>query len=208
MAHKTHQSLTQLLRQNHCLLLYLHGHHCMEPPSSLMHEMELTPLWESMKRFKIYILNEHDRDTAPSTLADTVLVLRDIHEKKNLGLCFDLYSRLQSAINHGMWLEVWNSMAGVATSGKMHEKKAPTVSYKLNVKINGPILALVDLRVPAAKYTIKVARRPKTKGKAPLQYQYHDILRPAHLKATVHHNNKKRHDSRKKASEFFKIKLQ
>ena len=100
-----------------------------------------------------------------------------------------------------------NSLAGMMTGGKMHEKKAETCSFKLNIKINGPILAFADLRIPAAKYTANMARKPKDSLKSTEQYQYHDIFGDANLKYDSNSNSRRRYDSKKKASIFFKVKM-
>eukprot|EP01084_Bolivina_argentea_P272765 464488_1 len=149
---------------------------------SEMYQLNFDETWENVKRFKMYILNEHDSQTAPSTIGDTVQLLAAVKDKKNLQICYNLYCHLLSAINHAMWIEQWNSFAGMYTGGKMHEKNAETCTWKMNIKINAPILALVNLSIPAALYTLKVARQAKKGDKNDEQYQYHDIYWASYIK--------------------------
>ena len=70
--------------------------------------------------------------TAPANLYGCVQQLVSVAESRGLELCLDLYSKLLSAINHAMWIEVWNSLAGIMMSGKMHEKSADTITAKMS----------------------------------------------------------------------------
>ena len=160
-------------------------------------------LKQNLRKFQIFIRTEMST-LAPKNLSGCVRVLCDVHETRGLALCLDLYSKLLSAINHAMWIEVWNSLAGMCLGGKKHEMAAKTVSCKLNIKLNGPILGKADLRIPAAHYTLHKAR-PSKGSKSTEQYQYKEVFPAAHKKYTEEDHNRKRKDSKKKAERFFKL---
>ena len=105
-----------------------------------------------------------------------------------------------------MWIEQWNSLSNLYTDSKSHEMSALTCSYKLNIKINAPILQKVDLRIPAADYTLRMSRQPNITEASKRQQQYADLFQESQMKAKESSDKRKRVDSKKKASNFFGIK--
>ena len=89
-----------------------------------------------------------------------------------------------------------------------HQKPRQICAHKRVTppKLNGPILAQVDLKIPAAKYTMTKARPSKVSEHAFDHYAYKDILVSAHVKHKIEHS-RKRKDLKKKAAEFFKFKM-
>ena len=105
-------------------------------------------------------------------LASIVEKLYQIQIENNLQLTYQLYCFIYSRINHCMWIEQWNSVCGDATNSKMKHKTATTLSRMMNIYVNGPILSKIDLREPALKYTLEVARYVNVSEKAKEQPLY------------------------------------
>ena len=102
--------------------------------------------------FKIYVMNQFNQEIVPQNLKDVVELLSITHVNQKLYQTFQLYLFVYAAMNHAMWIEQCNSIAGNATSGKLINRKAKTLSQILNINIDAPILNKKDLRWCALEY--------------------------------------------------------
>ena len=60
-----------------------------------------------------------------------------------------------------MWLEQWNALLSLYTGQKKCNTGYKLLGHKMNIKVNGPIIAAFDIRQVAMDYTLNVVRLSK-----------------------------------------------
>ncbi len=162
--------------------------------------MKRQVIWNQLTKFKLYCKSKTNPATVPKTLAETVKYLNGIQTDICLGELYTFYCHALSAMNHTMWIEQWNSLAGLFTSGKKHERLVKSLSHKLNINVNAPALDNVDLREPAMEYTLEIAREGMIDDElSKLQRHFSGLFSDK--------RERPRKDERKKAAEFFGVAI-
>jgi hypothetical protein len=165
-------------------------------------DIDFDETWTNLKDLKLHILTSFTVDTIFSDLSGFVKYL--YVKREQFEPCYIMYSHVNSQSAHLMWLEQWNALNVLFCSGKKINIGPQTLTHKMNININTQNIAHIDLREPALKYTLEVARHGSIDiATAKSQKTYRNIWDGAQEKTI---KTTKRRSAANEARKFFDIK--